>query len=523
MLLLLSFLILEYVSSKVNPKKQIRQIESDFKNFKLAATKDELILNAADSFNLDETALTIDVLNELLHAANITNFIEISAKYRIPIQRLLYEWNYVPARDSPKHILNALNDDCIQEILLKLTDTSDFLGAAETCQQFQKNALQRYPSEFKSLSLSVENKSTNRYTGLAMDLATNYLRIFGHLIYHMELINDFDEGTLNMIAKYCGKTLSELYIKGNENTTANFNALSKFKALETIRISSLSIDSMELPESLFNIFISDVKVQEDMQFILEPLPNLKNVGFNSIANLSETTMNRFITLNPQIELFLIMNCRLMTCSVLNDISDRLQNLTVFTIECNGVITTPEYIEFLTHLTRLQRLKYLFIIFSKGLYPADILIDSLVANIPTIESLSIAGFNNLDEALTGLLGLSSLKSLNLFNGANNITPSRIHELIKGLPTLEHMRFSCSTLGVSGIMDILKYSKNLVKLEIDISEMDINLSVYEAISTSIRGRLEVTLYIKNGNIDENIFKENEQRLRIIRPKYASPTAI
>lgn len=72
MLLLLSFYILKYASSKVNSKKLIRQIEGDFENFKLAATKDELILNAVDSFNLDKTmTTTADIFNELLHAANI--------------------------------------------------------------------------------------------------------------------------------------------------------------------------------------------------------------------------------------------------------------------------------------------------------------------------------------------------------------------------------------------------------------------------------------------------------------------
>lgn len=180
----------------------------------------------------------------------------------------------MPVQDSPKHILNALNDDCIQEILRKLTDASDFLSATETCQKFQENALQCYPWKFKRLSLSVENKSTDRYTGLFMSLASNYLQIFGHSIYDLKLINDFEEGTLNMIANYCGETLLALHIEGNENSTANSTALSKFKNLIRIRISSVSMDSVELPENLRYIIISDVKVQEDMQFVLKNLSKL---------------------------------------------------------------------------------------------------------------------------------------------------------------------------------------------------------------------------------------------------------
>lgn len=143
----------------------------------------------------------------------------------MPIQRLLYEWNYVPAQDSPKHILNALNDDCIQEILRKLTDPIDFLSAAETCRDFQVNALQCYPRNFKELSLSLENKSVGRYTAFPLKHASNFLKNFGHLILYMELISDFEDGTIDMISKICGETLFSMYIEIPENTTVNLNAL----------------------------------------------------------------------------------------------------------------------------------------------------------------------------------------------------------------------------------------------------------------------------------------------------------
>lgn len=514
MLLLLSFFILKYVSSKVNSKK-IRQIENDFKNFKLAATKDELILNAVENFNLDETTMTTaDVFNELLRAANIMEFIEISEKYRIPVQSLLYKWNYVPVQDSPKHILNALNDDCIQEILRKLTDASDFLSATETCQQFQMNALQCYPSKFKNLSLSVENKSTDWHTGLVMSLASNYLKIFGHLIIDLKLIDDFEEGTLNMIANYCGETLLMLDIEGNENTTANFNALSKFKNLKIIQISSVLIDSMELPENLHRIRVCDMRVQEDMQFLLKTFPNLKSADFFGIANLNQTTLNAFITFNPELRELCILNCQKLKSSVLNDISDRLSNLTHLIISLIEDMTIPEYIGFVTHLSRLQQLRYLSIIFF-SLYPANILIDALVANIPKIEFLSICNCYNLREAVTGLLELSFLKILDLTYPINdNISASSIVELINGLPNLEEIRFNCGTIGLSEMVNILECSQDLAILIIHIHEIDINLSVYNEILASIKGQLEVTLEIKNGIIDENIFKENDQRLKIIR---------
>lgn len=90
-LLFLSFLILNYVATKIYARKQSRQIESDFEHFKLVVTKDAFIQNAIECFHLDVT--TESIFNKLLHATNISEF-DISKKHRIPpVQRLLSEWN----------------------------------------------------------------------------------------------------------------------------------------------------------------------------------------------------------------------------------------------------------------------------------------------------------------------------------------------------------------------------------------------------------------------------------------------
>lgn len=140
----------------------------------------------------------------------------------------------MPAENSSKYILNVLNDDCIQEILRRLLKTVDFFNAAESCHRFLANTLQCYPSKFKSLE-------ANELTCLQKSL--DFLQIFGQLIRtlgfdvgdNLELISD---GAFNMIADHCGETLVEMNVEVEKNTTVNFSALSKFKALEIIRIRS---------------------------------------------------------------------------------------------------------------------------------------------------------------------------------------------------------------------------------------------------------------------------------------------
>lgn len=57
--------------------------------------------------------------------------------------------NDPPDQASPTHILNVLNNDCIQEVFRRLQSIEDFLNAAEVCTQFQENAKHCFPPIYK--------------------------------------------------------------------------------------------------------------------------------------------------------------------------------------------------------------------------------------------------------------------------------------------------------------------------------------------------------------------------------------
>lgn len=63
-----------------------------------------------------------------------------------------------------------------------------------------------------------------------------------------------------------------------------------------------------------------------------------------------------------------------------------------------------------------------------------------------------------------------------------------------------------------MNILEHGKDLKMLVIFICQMDMDWSVYNAILASIKTQREVKFEILDGNIDENIFKSNDQRLQM-----------
>lgn len=114
-----------------------------------------------------------------------------------------------PDQDSPKHILNILNDDCLQEIFRRLKQMRDFLSAAKVCTRFQENAIECFPSTFKSLRIDDANDAP---TSLPLEYLSDFLSIFGHFIQKIEWSwtqdREHDDDILNQIAAHCGKTLT---------------------------------------------------------------------------------------------------------------------------------------------------------------------------------------------------------------------------------------------------------------------------------------------------------------------------
>lgn len=325
----------------------------------------------------------------------------------------------------------------------------------------------------------------------------------------MELISDsFEDGTIGEITEHCSETLLILNIKGLENSKSNFWELSHFKILISIFISSISMDNIELI-----IYFYDVKVQVDLHCIIKKFPKLKFVDFRKTSNLNDTAFNAFIRLNPQIEQLGIWGSPNLSFSAINSISECLPNLVDLDIDCTA-LATHEYNEMVIHFNRFQQLKHLGIYVDFKLFiPAVTSIDSIVTNTPTIETLRLFGFHSFDQALPGLLQLNQLKVLEVICDGF-VSPDTIYELVRASSTLKHIDVNCFTMSVSELRNILKYSKNLNELDLSIDEMDMILSVYNSILALINGRLEVVLRIDDGDIDTNIFKQNMQRLKVVR---------
>lgn len=62
-----------------------------------------------------------------------------------------------PAQDSPKHILNLLNDNCLYELFRELDHLADFDSAARVCTQFNNVAKLVFPLKIRSRWMNLDD------------------------------------------------------------------------------------------------------------------------------------------------------------------------------------------------------------------------------------------------------------------------------------------------------------------------------------------------------------------------------
>lgn len=65
-----------------------------------------------------------------------------------------------PAQDSPKNILNILNNDCLQAIFRKVDNMRDIYSVAHVCVRFQQNAIEC--STFREVEFRWRKVSVNQ-------------------------------------------------------------------------------------------------------------------------------------------------------------------------------------------------------------------------------------------------------------------------------------------------------------------------------------------------------------------------
>lgn len=459
------------------------------------------------------------------------NFVIISIFYQqivgCSIGNKMADLNEAPAQDSPKHILNVLNDKCIQAIFSQLiSNLHDFLNASLVCTRFQENAEIFYSdSGNEKLSISFPYWPSPHPGCLYFDRAHSFLHLFGPYIesiflnysrdekyYHDEnYTNDRKtiDDAFNSIADYCGDTLTELtahvgYI--NLNTKYQFNALKRL-SLAT----GFVYDLANFPElKLLEVRCS--KVMRPDQFA-RAFPKLERVTFSAADGLNDDAFIAFQTHNPQLKEFWL-HCPdpnlPITSAIGRGIADRMPNLTLFTLICNKEESSMNNLTTdIVSLGELKKLRKLRIQCKRTKFSAKILIDSFAENNVPIESLQMDGADS--DFVESLPKLQQLRELNL----RNIPEEMVIECVDKLHELQELDLR-GEICIDGVRWILERQPKLKKFIVTVKEMTIDKDSYDKVLALAKDRCWVSITITiNGSIDvsADVRRENFQWLHVM----------
>lgn len=226
----------------------------------------------------------------------------------------------VPTQNSPKHILVTLNDDCIQEVLRRVTNIRDFLSAATACKRFQENAKTCMAGQhFKQLIIGETNKNGSAFS---IDQSHSVLRKFGHLIdsviwcgYRFGDEREFDE--YDHFIDY------EMDRRDEDQSVFDTIVECCSQHLEMLDISSVRFDGLYLDidvypfQSLQKIRLADIdKYSNDEAFdwLMRNFPKLVEANFQRM-DIEDADVTNFIKVNPQIKSLKILSCANITAAV----------------------------------------------------------------------------------------------------------------------------------------------------------------------------------------------------------------
>lgn len=431
-----------------------------------------------------------------------------------------------PLQDSPHHILNILDDDCIQLVLLQITYAEDFLSAAETCVRFQSNAKKCFRSKYKRIYIS-ENSPRNAVTRgvyfyliVPYDCVYRFLGIFGNLIdwitfhnYRRTEKERLSKEVANMIAHFCGRTLKKFEASGDD---LDFNG-QPFSGLEELKLFFATVKNFETGSQLKKMTLQSrvfkyKKGRPLNNWLNKNFPNLEEVIMDG-NNIKRPVLVEFLTMNPQIKTLHIDFCVSLTSSILQNIGNRVPNLECLKIKLCGRrrVDDANLETNMKQISGLRKLKSLQIT-CMGALPT--VIDTIVQNNIPIEDFRYRNLNytDVDVPLDCVLKLKRLNKLWL----NRVSEQMLFVLVKQMTSLEELVVMKTTdISLRSMKKALEYGKQLSLLGFYMEEeINIDSNEYNSLLRLAKDHVKVFIecYKYTSDIPEDVLKMNRKWIEI-----------
>lgn len=355
-----------------------------------------------------------------------------------------------PDENSPNHVFNIVNDDCIYEIIRRLNNSKDFCNTAMVCQRFQTVTQSMF--SHKTLVIADHYQKTSIYgkfgafifkqpmqsTGAIKKFIKNlynYLSIFGKYIRTVKWIQmhsfpkEANVKICEMITRFCGESLTHFLIIGPTNITIT----PELKVLQRFELFHGTLDIFKPSHTLQYLRLTQLNRNSyhhiDLNFLNRNFPNLEEAHFGDFTALIQNTtwFSSFMEVNPQIKKLSLFTNEYFTNNVhrlIHDIGEHLSKL-----ESLHLDLFPVNVE---DLKGLEQLKCLRIPYS---YMTEQQMNSLVSlNLP-IEELEITLRTGDIRIAKRVSQLKNIKKLNL--NVRFVKARPVSAIIENLPPLDDL--------------------------------------------------------------------------------------
>ncbi|XP_055316218.1 uncharacterized protein LOC129575967 [Sitodiplosis mosellana] len=444
-----------------------------------------------------------------------------------------------PAQDSTKHILNVLNDDCIEEIFRRIFCLEDFLNMAEVCQRFQQNAKNCFRTQFKYVFLRryrnggydigmESEKFRNRC--VPFDRAIPFLNTFGSFIHKLEWSTagqnssnqERNDDIFKSIVKFTSKTLKELYISYYR---ADF-AQTQFLSLEYLRLWRTSPNFEYFPP-LKVLKIESIEPTECHSF-MRTIPRLEWF-YLSLSDVKDDIVVEFLSLNPQLQRLTLLHCIELSPLILKAIVENSTNLVELCLDSLYFNRTPDLFNTnLQYLGALGQLKHFEIDLNSTILFKTI-INTFAENEVPIETMKIHLCDenpNIDSSYQ-LLTIRTLKYLDFMIFPKNCFNELMVTILKTQTELESIKMFCSddpsedeTLPMLEIKNVLPYGKNLSEFECHVVQLGVNLESYESVLCLVKNRIRTKIiigHVSSKCIPDDVLAKNEHEFEWLDVRY------
>lgn len=351
-------------------------------------------------------------------------------------------------------------------------DARNLCAAAGVCASFNRNARAEFSLRYKFL-----NVKNNEESALPLNRLAGVLRTFGSSIVTIDVSLDHRNQSpriMNLITRHCSESLSELALKNVEFTPAIIKKMQPLLLrLQVLRICHCTwkpqslVTEMFSSKSLQDSVTSNIRAESPKLKSRAGSPKLKKFTIDCTKYISNESIDRFLSVNPQLKEITIFDCDSVTSGIIPSIAKYTPHIEKISLtECRD--SEGDFFEHARHLKQLTALKVLRMECC-GQPFSPVLKELSAAQFP-LEHLHLSCLGFDAEIANEIIKWKNLKTLRLQPSEDNKL-SDVLMMVRNLSELIELSVSSDSIFITDFVEIVRNAPKLERFEYDFTTKSI----------------------------------------------------